>query len=178
MSDDEKKRKSEVKRYRNYFLAPHRRRDTAGNVVFPEVDAELLRKLEELDFKDREAVEKLLTDTTEKLLADAWQAVEDETCAATREMDDLSDGGNAATPTAPPIPPRAGEALVGLFCRREIREAVLGDLDEKFAELAERRGARIAGAWYWGQAARSALFFGLRWGRRLLELEAILKRIL
>lgn len=78
----------------------------------------------------------------------------------------------------PPVPPRVGEALVGLFCRREMREAVLGDLDEKFAELVERRGARVAKAWYWSQAARSALFFAVRWGRRLLELEAILKRIL
>ena len=38
--------------------------------------------------------------------------------------------------------------LVGLFCSRDMREAVLGDLDEKFAELAERRGVRIAKAWY------------------------------
>jgi hypothetical protein len=68
--------------------------------------------------------------------------------------------------------------LVSLFCKRDFREAVLGDLDEKFAELAERRGARVAAAWYWSQAGRSALFFALRWGRRLLELEAILKRIL
>lgn len=75
-------------------------------------------------------------------------------------------------------PPRAGEMLIGLFCRRDIREAVLGDLDEKFAELAERRGAKVAEAWYWGQAGRSVLFFAVRWGRRLLELEAILKRIL
>jgi hypothetical protein len=79
---------------------------------------------------------------------------------------------------APPAPPTAGEALVGLFCKREMREAVLGDLDEKFAELAERRGPRIATAWYWSQAARSALFFAVRWGRRLLELETLLKRIL
>jgi hypothetical protein len=28
------------------------------------------------------------------------------------------------------------------------------------------------------QSGRSVLFFGVRWGRRLLELEAILKRIL
>ena len=81
-------------------------------------------------------------------------------------------------PPAPPVPPRFGEVLVGLFCKRELREAVLGDLDEKFAELAERRGANVAKAWYWSQAARSALFFAVRWGRRLLELEAILKRIL
>lgn len=79
---------------------------------------------------------------------------------------------------APPTPPTAGEALVGLFCKREMREAVLGDLDEKFAELAERRGARVARAWYWSQAGRSVLFFAVRWGRRLLELEAILRRIL
>lgn len=79
---------------------------------------------------------------------------------------------------APPTPSRAGEALIGLFCKREMREAVLGDLDEKFAELAERRGANFAKAWYWSQAARSVLFFAVRWGRRLLELEAILKRIL
>ncbi|MET1111792.1 MAG: permease prefix domain 2-containing transporter [Allosphingosinicella sp.] len=77
-----------------------------------------------------------------------------------------------------PTPPRAGEMLVGLLCKRDIREAVLGDLDEKFAELAERRGAGVAKAWYWSQAARSVLFFAVRWGRRLLALEAILKRIL
>ena len=50
--------------------------------------------------------------------------------------------------------------------------------EEKFAELAERRGDRVAKAWFWSQAARSALFFAVRWGRRLLELEAILRRIL
>jgi DNA-binding CsgD family transcriptional regulator len=79
---------------------------------------------------------------------------------------------------SPPSPPIVAEALVGVFCKREMREAVLGDLDEKFAELAERRGAGSAKAWYWGQAGRSVLFFAVRWGRRLLELEAILKRIL
>lgn len=79
---------------------------------------------------------------------------------------------------APPTPPPFGETLVGLFCKRDIREAVLGDLDEKFAELTERRGVNFAKAWYWSQAARSALFFAVRWGRRLLALEAILKRIL
>lgn len=83
-----------------------------------------------------------------------------------------------AAPPAPPAPPRIGEALIALFCKRAMREAVLGDLDEKFAELAGRRGARVAKAWYWGQAGRSVLFFAVRWGRRLLELEAILKRIL
>lgn len=77
-----------------------------------------------------------------------------------------------------PAPPWAGEALVSLFCKRDLREAVLGDLDEKFAEVAERRGAKVAKAWYWSQAGRSVLFFAVRWGRRLLELEAILKRIL
>jgi hypothetical protein len=51
-------------------------------------------------------------------------------------------------------------------------------LFEKFAELAERRGARVAQAWYWDQAGRSVLFFAVRWRRLLLELEAILKRIL
>jgi hypothetical protein len=81
-------------------------------------------------------------------------------------------------PSGPPRPPRLGKALAGLFCRRDLREAVLGDLDEKFAELAERRGVNFAKAWYWSQAGRSALFFAVRWGRRLLELEAILKRIL
>lgn len=75
-------------------------------------------------------------------------------------------------------PPRFGEALIGLFCKAEMREAVLGDVDEKFAELVERRGSRVARAWYWSQAARSVLFFAIRWGRRLLELEAILRRIL
>ncbi len=68
--------------------------------------------------------------------------------------------------------------MVSLFCSPKMREAVLGDLDEKFAELAERRGPKFAKAWYWGQAGRSVLFFAVRWGRRLLELEAILKRIL
>jgi hypothetical protein len=81
-------------------------------------------------------------------------------------------------PAALPVPPPVGKALIGVFCSREMREAVLGDLDEKFAELAERRGAGAAKAWYWGQAGRSVLFFAVRWGRRLLELEAILKRIL
>jgi len=36
----------------------------------------------------------------------------------------------------------------------------------------------VAKAWYWGQAARSVAFFAVRWRRRRLELEAILKRIL
>ena len=82
-----------------------------------------------------------------------------------------------AIKSAPPSAPVVGEALVGLFCKRDMREAILGDLDEKFAELAERRGARFAKAWYWSQAGRSVLFFAVRWGRRLLELEAILRRI-
>lgn len=141
--------------------------------------------LEKLSLEDRFALERG-TSVTERLVFQ-WIAEFERNEAASPRAPERSQDWTGSVPEepsadsrslAPPAPPPFGEALVGLFCSRDMREAVLGDLDEKFGELAERRGCNFAKAWYWGQAARSALFFAFRWGRRLLELETILKRIL
>jgi len=67
--------------------------------------------------------------------------------------------------------PAVGETLIGLFCSGNIREAILGDLAEKFEERASERGASYARAWYWWQVARSFGPFAWRWGRRLVALD-------
>ena len=56
-----------------------------------------------------------------------------------------------------PRPPRSAEWLVEktLPPDPDEREAVLGDLAEEHAALAERDGRRAADRWYWRQAARS-----------------------
>lgn len=75
-----------------------------------------------------------------------------------------------------PSPPRAGEFLIGLFCTRGLREAIVGDLAEKFQERAAT-STRRARAWYWFQVVRSFGAFGWGWVRRLAELDAIFQRI-
>lgn len=150
-------------------MTEDRNRPEKHIVQIVEDDPEIVRLIERLG---PESVARL-----KKLLSSAEQAIEEATDEAVRAAEAIT-GEVEADPPKPPCPPKAAEALISLFCNRDMCEAVLGDLDEKFAELAERRGPRIAKAWYWGQAGRSALFFAVRWGRRLLELEAILKRIL
>lgn len=94
------------------------------------------------------------------------------------------DDGPVAAPAAreedsPPRPcvPPLGEAIVGLACSADLREAMLGDLAERFEALVASRGGKAARAWYWRQVARSLGALAWRWGRRLMELDALLQRI-
>jgi hypothetical protein len=84
-----------------------------------------------------------------------------------------------AVETQPTLPtaPRICEVLVGLFCSRVHREAILGDLAEKFEARALSNGARRARAWYWWQVARSFGPFAWRWGRRLVALDGLRRLI-
>lgn len=175
MDEEGYKRDAEarVKRYAERLTAPHR--DPAGNFVLAAIDPGHSKDIQEKArvYWSEEAKRIYI----EKLAAEAEKATND-LLAATADPEEQLEGAATAPLPEPPTPPQAGEWLVGLFCKRDMREAALGDLDEKFALLAERRGPRVAKAWYWGQAGRSVLFFAVRWGRRVLELEAILKRIL
>ena len=73
--------------------------------------------------------------------------------------------------------PKLGEKLIGLFCQRDFREPILGDLAERFSERAQRKGAKAARRWYWRQVIRSTGAFIWRWARRLVEFDEVLKRI-
>jgi hypothetical protein len=56
-----------------------------------------------------------------------------------------------------PAPPAGTERALGaLVADRALRDALLGDLAEEYAERWARHGAASARAWYRGQAARSA----------------------
>lgn len=81
--------------------------------------------------------------------------------------------GEPAVPKVPHI----GEAIIGLICGSTMREAILGDLAERFEERACREGARSAQAWYWRHVAKSIGAFAWRFARRLIELDEILQRI-
>ena len=54
-------------------------------------------------------------------------------------------------------PPRIAAWLAGCRLTREEREFALGDLEEDFAELVDRKGAGAARRWYWRQAIRVCL---------------------
>jgi hypothetical protein len=70
-----------------------------------------------------------------------------------------------------PRAPAVGETLIGLFCERNMREAILGDLAEKFETRAAEHGEKNARAWYWWHVARSCGPFAWRWARRLVALD-------
>ena len=52
-------------------------------------------------------------------------------------------------------PPVIGRRLLNVFLGKGRHDALVGDFDELFAEMAASRGAAAAGLWYWGQIARS-----------------------
>jgi putative ABC transport system permease protein len=54
-------------------------------------------------------------------------------------------------------PPRIAGWLAGCRLTREEHEFALGDLEEDFAELVDRKGASAARRWYWRQAIRICL---------------------
>ena len=54
-----------------------------------------------------------------------------------------------------PRPPRLARWLLRLGLPPDLRECVLGDLDEEFASFQMARGRTRAAAWYWSQAVRS-----------------------
>lgn len=66
------------------------------------------------------------------------------------------------------LPPRAGEALLLLFCRHDLADAIAGDLEEKFDKDCISAGRRRAVFRYWIRVIRSAgplIFARLRnWG--------------
>ncbi|HXY30082.1 MAG TPA: ADOP family duplicated permease [Gemmatimonadaceae bacterium] len=63
-----------------------------------------------------------------------------------------------SAPLPRPEPPRLARWLISRFARVEIREALLGDLEETFqAELQSERGERAARRWYWREALRAAI---------------------
>ena len=54
-------------------------------------------------------------------------------------------------------PPRIAHALLRLAYRGDAREAIAGDLEEEYQEVAQQRGAIHARLWYWRQVLRSVL---------------------
>jgi len=62
------------------------------------------------------------------------------------------------TPHQPPV-----LRLLARFVPGDLRESIAGDLQEEYLRLRERRGAALAAAWLWWNAARVAIIF--RWER-------------
>lgn len=52
-------------------------------------------------------------------------------------------------------PPTVARWLLTVLVREPVREYLLGDLDEQFADVVRGAGARRARRWYWSQAIRS-----------------------
>ena len=66
-----------------------------------------------------------------------------------------------------PSPPRSATRLIYLFAPREGREEILGDLCERFLNVAGECGTAKAKRWYWVQALRSSRDFLKQKLRRL-----------
>jgi hypothetical protein len=96
---------------------------------------------------------------------------EGEMAAASEPLED-------APPPTEPSEPLIAEWLMSLLCSSsEVREAVLGDLAERFQERAELDGLRSAQLWYWRQLAQSFGRFAWSWIVRAAELHSLLKLI-
>jgi hypothetical protein len=93
------------------------------------------------------------------------------------EANGSADGGAAEPLPPPPSEPLVAEWLMSLLCKRDVREAVLGDLAERFQERAELDGLRSAQLWYWRQLARSFGRFAWSWLVRVAELHSLLRLI-
>jgi len=55
----------------------------------------------------------------------------------------------------PSLPPQLGERLLLLILTKEDRANIPGDLEEEFAQIAAKHGARFAKVWYYKQVATS-----------------------
>jgi len=73
--------------------------------------------------------------------------------------------------------PAWAEKLISLFCAASMREAVLGDLAERFEDRLKSSGLPSARRWYWRQVLWSTGSFLWRGARRLVEIEELLSRI-
>jgi hypothetical protein len=51
-------------------------------------------------------------------------------------------------------PPESAEYLMSLFLTRDVREPLIGDLNEEFAIQRLQFGVGAARVWYWGQTVR------------------------
>jgi hypothetical protein len=73
------------------------------------------------------------------------------------------------------LPPKAGEALLLLFCSRHLADVIAGDLQERFEADVQNAGLRRAKFRYWIRVVRSAgplIFARLRnWGLFAAALE-------
>jgi hypothetical protein len=68
----------------------------------------------------------------------------------------LSDSGRSERKTdAATSPPAAAEFLLGLLCKKSIRDGVVGDFEEIFRDNCDRYGRRRAVALYWADVTRS-----------------------
>ena len=56
----------------------------------------------------------------------------------------------------PCAPPSTAEKLILLLAPKAVREALPGDLEEEFHDIADKHGARFARRWYWAQVALSS----------------------
>lgn len=65
--------------------------------------------------------------------------------------------------------PRKAEFLLWVLLPRTQREAVIGDINEGFAQVRERFGARSARTWYWCAVARSLWPIASDCARRLVK---------
>lgn len=113
---------------------------------------------------------------TAKVVLEAIYAYPPLTVEEHQRLHGFRDSGIKSSHSAFPEVPRIGQGIVSLLSG-EMREAVLGDLAERFEKRVAQRGEQNARVWFWWQVTRTTAQFSLRWVRRLVELDAVLQRI-
>jgi len=73
----------------------------------------------------------------------------------------MRNGNNTGnqTPSKPPIPPRLALWILRQMVDHDIRDRVMGDLEEVFRSISHDSGRLRANGWYWKQVIRSMPLF-------------------
>jgi hypothetical protein len=74
-------------------------------------------------------------------------------------------------------PPRSAELLLTVFASTKHAEAMIGDLNERYAGWCKRFGVRQAQRLYWVQAAQSIGPLLLRWLGKVLKWAAVISTV-
>jgi hypothetical protein len=74
-------------------------------------------------------------------------------------------------------PRRLGFWLLKIVSRSKQPDDVEGDIEELWEDKVRERGVRAAQIWFWWHLCRSIARFAFHWGRKLVELDEILKKL-
>ena len=88
----------------------------------------------------------------------------------------LRPDSGVCVPDTPVVPHRA-ETIITYVCPTDRLEAVLGDLEERFAQRVVNCGEKAARHWYWWQAIRSVTAFLFRTAQRGMLFWELLEKL-